>query len=278
MTEEEQPLEVDKEALAAEHFLIGIVGTNSTAKALEYSFGQVDRNSIMVVDKINNHIEDLIEFEPNIVFLCNEVERNENGIVDAAELEDYILRMPGTGFVIKTPLPTAIVERICWKNIKNVYEPDLSFFPGGLNEQAQIRAKLSQPVVVMGGHPQSTMAVQEIYYRFSTIDRGRAIHVSPTEASFIEQAMGSLIVVQEIFYTQLYEAVKDHGGSWHMISSGINTDPRVGKTARIPNIDGTYGCESEQAINALKSLKSFSDRFTFLENCDIMNDRYRERD
>ena len=115
MTEEEQPLEVDKEALAAEHFLIGIVGTNSTAKALEYSFGQVDRNSIMVVDKINNHIEDLIEFEPNIVFLCNEVERNENGIVDAAELEDYILRMPGTGFVIKTPLPTAIVERICWK-------------------------------------------------------------------------------------------------------------------------------------------------------------------
>ena len=276
--EEEHPLEVDQEALAAEHFSIGIVGTNSTAKALEYAFGQIDKNDIMVVDKINNHIEDLIEFQPDIVFLCNEVERDENGVVNAAELEDYTVRMPRTGFVIKTPLPMAIVERICWKNIKNVYEPDLSFFPSFLNEEAQIRSRLSQPLVVLGGHPKSTMAVQEIYYRFSTMDRGRAIQVSPTEAAFIEQAIGSLIVIQDTFCTQLYETVKDHGGSWHLISSALGADPRVGKFGRIPNVNGTYGCESEQATNAIKSLKLFSDRFTFLENCDIMNDRYRERE
>lgn len=270
----EETFEVEKKDLDAEYFQIGIIGTNTTAKSLEHAFKYKPRNDIMVVDNINKHLEDLIEFEPNITFLCNDVKETEDGVVDAAELEDCLLQLSGktnSGMVIKTSLPMSLVERSC-KNKKVVYNPDLFF------RSEDIDNRLNRPFSILGGNPGSTMAIAEIYHRFSTMNCGHYHHVSPVEACFIEQSIGSIMVMKSVFFSQLYDTVREFGGDYHTIQNIISNDLRIGGYGgRVPNTDGTYGENNKQAIKALNSLKAFSDRFTVLENCGIMNERYQER-
>ena len=273
MTEEFQ---VEQKHLDAEYFNIGIVGTNMAAQTLEYAFKHKPRNAVMVVDNINHHIEDLIEFEPNITFLCNEVTMSDDDTVEAAELEDAILQLSAktnSGIVIKTPLPMELVERNC-KNQKVVYYPDLYF------GRDTIEAQLNVPYACLGGSsPNSTMAVAEIIHRFSTFSIGHFHHITPTEVCFIEQVTGAMLTVKSVFAAQLHDTVNEFGGDYHTIASILASDGRIGTHGlRQPNTDDTMGENSQQAKNALRSLKKFSDRFTFLEECGIMNDRYQQRD
>lgn len=109
--------------------ILVLSGTNAAAQALDYAFKHKPRNAVMIVDNINHHIEDLIDFQPQITFLCNEVNMDDNGVVEASELEDHILKLlakTNSGICVKTPLPMDLVERNC-KNQKVVYYPDLYF-------------------------------------------------------------------------------------------------------------------------------------------------------
>lgn len=272
MTEEFQ---VEQKHLDAEYFNIGIVGTNTAAKTLEYAFKHKPRNAVMTVDNINNHIEDLIDFEPQITFLCNEVTMDDDGVVEASQLEDAILQLSAKtngGIVIKTPLPMDLVERNC-KNQKVVYYPDLYFGKDNIEYQ------LNVPYACLGGTPNSTMAVAEIFHRFSTFSIGHFHHITPTEVCFIEQVTGAMLTMKSVFAAQLHDTVKEFGGDYHTIASILASDGRIGTHGfRQPNTDDTMGENSQQAKDALQSLKKFTDRFTLLEECGTMNDRYQERD
>ena len=95
-------------------FNIGIVGDNTSAKALEYAFSK-PRNRVIRADGIDNKIEDVIDANPQIIFICTETKLTDDGVVDAAELEDATLRClqnTASGITIKTSLPTALVDRI----------------------------------------------------------------------------------------------------------------------------------------------------------------------
>ena len=174
MKKEKETIKVEKKDLDAEYFHIGVIGTNATAKALEYAFSAKPRNKVCVVDDINNHIEDLLEFEPNITFFCTEVNWDNEGLCEASKLEDGVLQVTAktnAGVVIRTPLPIEQIERLC-KNEKTVYAPELVY------DSDDIALRLNIGNMVLGGNHRSTMAVQEIFYRFSTFNIASVSHMS----------------------------------------------------------------------------------------------------
>lgn len=275
MKKEKETIKVEKKDLDAEYFHIGVVGTNATAKALEYAFSAKPRNKVCLVDDINNHIEDLLDFEPNITFFCTEVNWDNEGLCEASKLEDGVLQVTAktnSGVVIRTPLPIEQIERLC-KNEKTVYAPELVY------DSDDIALRLNIGNMVLGGNHRSTMAVQEIFYRFSTFNIASVSHMSVVEAAFVEQMTCSGLVMKSMFYNQFHDVVAEFGGDYHLIAQVLAKDPRLGTFGgRVPNIRGERGYSNQQAKNGLKSLVRFNERFTILKECDTMNDRYQERD
>lgn len=122
------------------------------------------------------------------------------------------------------------------------------------------------------------MAVAEIFHRFSTFTFGHFHHITPAEVCFIEQVTGAMLTMKSVFAAQLHDTVKEFGADYHTIASILASDSRIGTHGlRQPNTAGSMGESSQQAKNAMQSLKKFTDRFTLLEECGIMNDRYQER-
>lgn len=258
-----------------ETFAVGIVGTNIVAKTLEYAFTK-PYNEIMVVDDINKHVEDLAEWQPNIVFVCTEVNIDDDGLVEASELEANVSRILLTteaGVVIKTSMSIDLVDRICGANPRAIYSPDIA------TQTDCIEERITPGVQIIGGAPNSTTSLQEIYYRFSTFNIQHFAHVTPVEAAFIESSISSFATIKSVFFNELYDAVSSFGGDYHTISTFISTDPNVGAgETRVPGLDLKRGCNRKAVRDSTKMLTRFDERFTLLQKAKEINETYVNRE
>mgnify|MGYP003115403716 CR=1 FL=1 len=256
-------------------FNVGIVGNNTSAKALEYAFSK-PRNKVIRADGIDNKIEDVIDANPQIIFICTETTLTDDGVIDVANLEDDTLRcLQGTqsGVTIKTSLPTALVERICARNARVVYNPNLPIETDTIEERMGVNHH------IFGGANKSTMAVQEIYYRFSLMSVGQSAHLSPTEACFVEQAICGYMVMKKVYWNQLYDLITEFGGDYHTVATHIGSDRRVGHYGlRIPNYDLSRGADNEHASQLGKNLIKSHESLTLLTEVDKINQSYRDRE
>lgn len=256
-------------------FNVGIVGNNETALTLKYAFTK-PRNRIIHADGIDNKIEDVMDANPQIIFICLDTKLTDEGVVDAVELEDATLKClqnTQSGLVIKTSLPTALVERVCARNARVVYNPSLPV------ETSTIEERMGVNNHVFGGAPKSTMAVQEIYYRFSLISVGQSAHLSPTEACFVEQAICGFMTMKRVYWNQLYDLITEFGGDYHTVATHIGSDRRVGHWGlRIPNYDLSRGADNEHANQLLKNFIKSHDSLTLLTEVDKINQLYRDRE
>lgn len=259
---------------AQEKFSVGIVGTNSTAKTLEYAFTK-PYNEILVVDDINKHVEDLIEWQPNIVFICTEVSIDDEGLVEASELEANVSRLiSGTeaGVVIKTSLSIDLVDRICGVEPRAIYSPDVA------TQTDLIEEKLAPALQIIGGAPNSTNSLQEIYYRFSTFNIQNFAHATPVEAAFIESSISSFSAIRSAFFNELFDVVSEFGGDYHTISTFITVSPFVGPgESRVPNVNLKRGIDRDDVKDSIKMLTRFNERFSLLQKAKEINETYSSR-
>jgi len=254
-------------------FSVCLVGDGSSIPWLKYVFGKTS-NEIMHVDNIQHHIEDVIEWKPNIIFVDLPVdELQEDGLVLATQLEDTIFRLAAKcncAIIIKTPLPPDLVDRLCRTNDKFVYSPDLKFETDHMSERA------SPQMMLLGASGQASMAVQEIFYRFGKATVAQFAHVSPCEAAMIHLAQRSFHTMKKVFFEHLSDVCEEFDVDYHMIQLYLQQDPRIsGGLTRVPNYDGTRGFADTDAI---KMLTRFNERFTLLKEVDKMNQVYLNRE
>lgn len=273
MTEETMSVEDVKEA-SRNKFTVGIVGTGPAADALKYGFSK-PRVETLQVDHVNFTIDDLIASDPHVVFFTDPSTVNEEGVTIYTETEDMILRVmahTSAGAAIKTSLPIELVDRICARNKRIVYNPWPVTRTGTAGELSSL------PVAILGGHPESTMALQEIYYRFSQFEISNMAHVSAVEAAFIEHSVNAILQLKSTFFNQLYDVVQEYGGDYHLIAMYTGADPRVGSSmTHVPSINLNRGCDMPRVNQAVKDLLKFNERFTVLKESDRMNETYLTR-
>jgi UDP-glucose 6-dehydrogenase len=271
---------LDEESMCAESddtlekFSVGIVGTNADAKAIQYAFTK-PHNEILIVDDIDNTIEDLAAWAPSVVFVCTDVTVGDDGVVEASDLEANVSRLKASteaGVVIKTSLSIDLVDRICGNDQRVVYNPNIAC------QTDLIQERLASVMQVIGGAPKSTMALQEIYYRFSTFNIHNFAHVTPVEAAFIESSVSAFAAVKSVFFNELFDVVSEFGGDYHTISTFITSDPMVGAgESRVPNIDFGRGCNNDSVKNSVKMLTRFNERFGLLQKAKEINETYVSR-
>lgn len=273
---EEQTENFDMENLdnTENKFTIGIVGDNAITQYLRFGFSKPRNEVIHVAGAID--IEDLIDAEPHIIFIATDTTINEDGVTEATILEDQVLRClarTNAGIVIKTTMPIELVDRLCSKNKRIVYNPDM------VTETNTAQEKSNQIAQILGGHPAATMALQEIYYRFSQLKIHSFGHVAAVEAALIEHGIAAALAMKATFYNQLYDVCADYKTSYTNISGYIGQDPRIGSSMNsVPTMNLNRGYDNPRVITAVKDLLKFNERFTLLKECDIMNDSYLNRD
>lgn len=257
-------------------FAVAVIGNNAVAKAMTYVFGKND-NFVVHADGINHNMDDVFDLSPNIAVICTETKYTEDGLIEAIELEEQVVQILGKtqcGIIIRTPLPIPIVDRIC-RNARVVYAPILP------SSNTMPEEHLSPAITILGGRYESTMAVQEVFFKFSKMLLGQVYHVSPVEACFIESSIASLSVIQRTFFNQLHDAVKDYGGDYEIISRYISSDPRVGVGhTLIPNLDQSRGEHNPRYVDGFNRLRTFGGENTFmtlLNSVNEINTNYTER-
>ncbi len=204
-------------------FTVAIIGRkdNPTVKSLTWAFNR-SLVKILHVDNEEMTVEDLLKDTAHVVFFCNDIHQNEDGVYIATELENDVLRVLASmecGICVKTRMPIDLVDRLCSRNKRIVYHPDVvGDHTGSIEEQMDPR------MFILGGHPQSTMALQEIYFRFSNYRTAYISHLTAVEAAVTESAIAAACVMKIVFINQLHEDIDESGGEYHLVTNTLGGD------------------------------------------------------
>jgi len=69
--------------MSEEKFKLGIVGHGFVGKAVDYGFTHRDVEMFYVDPLYNTSIDDLVEWQPNITFICAPTPMDDTGVVNA---------------------------------------------------------------------------------------------------------------------------------------------------------------------------------------------------
>ena len=72
---------------------LGIVGHGFVGSAVDYAFTTDDVKKFIVDPKIDTTIDDLIEWKPDVTFVCAPTPMSDDGNIDAAIVLDATLKL-----------------------------------------------------------------------------------------------------------------------------------------------------------------------------------------
>ena len=263
-----------------EHIRLGIVGHGFVGSAVDYAFTHTLIDKFLVDPKYETNIDQLIDWMPDVSFICAPTPMGENGQIDASIVEDAALKLleHTSGIVvIKSTVTPDIIDRL----YRSVYEDDLKRLvvnPEFLTESNAKEQFISAPYHVIGGHPESTQKVARFYNQFSLCTAKEYVMVSGPEAAFIKYGVNSFLSMKVTFFNQLYDSVTKFGCSYNTVANTIGLDPRIGQGhTRVPGYDGKRGYGGACFPKDTKAFTMFDKDLTLIKECIIINNEYRKQ-
>jgi hypothetical protein len=259
---------------------IGIVGHGFVGGAVDYAFTHPDVQKFYVDPKHGTTLDDLIAWSPHLTFICAPTPMNpETGFVDASIVEDATLRCfedTEGAVIIKSTITPDVIDRIA----NSVYENDmkrLCYNPEFLTESNAKEQFVNAPYHVLGGHPQCTSDIEQIYSMFSLCTTDKFVHLSAPEAAFVKYGVNSFLATKVTFFNQLYDTVAEFGCNWPSVANTIGMDSRIGVGhTRVPGYDGKRGFGGACFPKDLVAFNNFDKKnLTLLAEVDIINKNYR---
>ena len=143
---------------------LGIVGHGFVGKATDWGFNK--RVSKFIVDPlINTNIEDLKEFEPEIVFICVPTPMSDDGSQDSSIIENVIkelvLYCPNAIKVVKSTVLPSLLDELHKLDSKLVYNPEF------LREKHANLDFMNSEMIIFGGDRNISTQVSNAYLRHS---------------------------------------------------------------------------------------------------------------
>ena len=220
---------------------IGIIGYGFVGKALEA--GITNSAKILKIDpKLNSKIDDLIDFDPDAIFICVPTPMNKDSSQDISVLRNVIdeiikLNLKALIIVKSTVLPKYI------KKIENVI-PEFVYNPEFLREKHAAEDFINSKLIVFGGSLDSCKDLENIYNNYTKCISNDYIFTDPTAASLIKYSINSFLATKVTFFNELKQLFKKSGtkSSWEEFINAMSRDERVGNShMQVPGHDGRLG-------------------------------------
>lgn len=277
----------DPEYGKSEKPLVGVVGHGFVGKAVERSFlPEVER--FLVDPNYGTTIDQLVEQEPILTFVCTPTPVGGNGRVDAAITVDAILkiiRKTKSAVVLKSTVTPDVIDKICRALAPEQAEYRFVYAPEFLTEKNADDEYCNPKYMVLGGVPESCNILIE-FFHFNTFmrlpknteDDGGIHIVSPTEASFIKYAINCFLATKVAFFNNLYDACKDELYTTNptIVARTVAAEPRIGATHwRVPGPDGKKGFGGACFPKDMAAFNAYTDKMKIIDSVLKINDEYR---
>jgi UDPglucose 6-dehydrogenase len=265
-------------------FKIAIVGHGFVGKAVDAGFENSNVQKILIDPKYGNTLDDMVFWDPDLVFVCVPTPSSDDGSVDASMVKEAVrvtLMETKAAVAIKSTVPPDIISQLVIDCKESNSFERVVYNPEFLRESSSIQDFLNPEFHLLGGISQATRALEGIYNNYSTCSYAPFIHVTIPEASFIKYGINSFLATKVTFFNQLYDAVKEFGSgaNYNTIVRSMGRDSRIGPShMAVPGYDGKRGFGGACFPKDTKALvKTFENKLTLLEKCIKINNEYRSQ-
>lgn len=274
-------IDTDGQPQEIEHKLkIGIVGHGFVGGAVDYAFTHREIEKFYVDPKYDTTIDDLVDWQPHVTFICAPTPMSESGFVDASIVEDATLKLlehTEGGVVVKSTITPDIVDRL----YNSLFEDDLkrlTINPEFLTETNAKEQFIDASYHVIGGHPDACQGLAQLYDVYSLCTATEYLFCSGPEAAFVKYGVNSFLATKVTFFNQLYDAVEKFGCNFPTVANAIGKDKRITVShTRVPGYDGKRGFGGACFPKDTKAFTLFDTDLTLIEKCVSINNNYRKQ-
>ena len=220
---------------------VGIIGCGFVGQAL--ANGIKRSVSVLEVDpRLGTKIKDLLNFKPNIIFICVPTPLKENLSLDASivySVIDEIVELNIDSIIVlkSTILPDHL--GIISKKIKRfIYNPEF------LREKSANEDFINSNLIVFGGEKKDIEGIKDFYSAHTKCNCKEYVETDIFTASLIKYSINTFLATKVSFFNELKYIFKylNAEDSWDKFVSYLNRDPRMGNShMSVPGHDGKEG-------------------------------------
>jgi UDPglucose 6-dehydrogenase len=218
---------------------IAIIGYGFVGKAVEFGFRN-SSNDIMIIDPYQGYanIDDMENYHPDFTFVCVPTPMGEDGNINHNTLSNviHLLENMASGtVVIKSTVTPQVITQLC-RYKRFVYNPEF------LTERNAFDEFLNPKFHILGGHPEFTKRVKNLYKFNSNCNPAPVHYMTPAEASLVKYGINSFLATKVVWFNQWKDMVESVGARYNVVATAIGNDDRIGHShTKVPGFDGKKG-------------------------------------
>ena len=260
---------------------VAIIGYGFVGKALRN--GLKPNVEIFIVDpKQNTDINDLQNFEPDIVFICVPTPMNDDGTQNIQILESVVNKLHefhnSALIVLKSTVLPSYLSEIAKKVPKIVYNPEF------LREDFSNEDFINSNLIIFGGNELSTKTLGSFYRNHTKCIQTEYNYTDLISASLIKYSINTFLSTKVIFFNELYKIFNNSNTneSWENFIKIMTVDPRIGAShMQVPGHDGKLGfggpCFPKDNNALLEYSKQVGAPFKLLDKTITINNEIRNQ-
>lgn len=260
---------------------IAIIGYGFVGKAVEIGFRNPE-NDIMIVDPYKGYanLDDMEHYNPDYTFVCVPTPMGKDGNIDATIIKEVVGRLQNMAcgvVIIKSTVTPDLAEELC-KYKRFVYNPEF------LTERNAMNDFLSPQFHVIGGRPEFTKKVKNLYQYNSNCNPAPFYYMSAVEASLVKYGINTFLAMKVVWFNQWKELTDSLGARYNVVSNAIGSDSRIGHShTKVPGFDGKKGYGGSCFPKDTNAIWNFGqdewarDTLSVLREVIIANNRYRSQ-
>ena len=260
---------------------IGIIGYGFVGKALFN--GLTENVDVLKIDpKLNNSIDKILDFNPQIIFICLPTPMKTDGSQDISIVKtvlDYLSKINISSLIVvkSTIHPGNISE------IENIV-PNFIYNPEFLREKHANQDFLNSDLIVFGGKKNSVKKVAEFYSSYTKCVCKDYVFTDTCAASLIKYSINSFLATKTIFFNEMHNLFlsSQTNEKWENFIKFIANDKRIGDShMMVPGHDGRYGfggaCLPKDSAAIIKFAESLDIELGTLKNVVSTNNKIRAK-
>lgn len=256
-----------------EKITVGIVGMGFVGSAVAHGFK--NQNLVLIDPLLGTSIEDLLDKDPDVVFICVPTPMGADGKINASIVESVIANIKdiNTIIVLKSTVTPDIVERLSHSSHYFVYNPEF------LREETALYDFEHPTHHVFGGNIDVTKILEYIYSQYSICTGfAKVYHVTAAEASFVKYGINCYLASKVLFWNQFAKQCEKLGVDYNNVQNAISGDPRIGSShTNVPGSDGKLGFAGACFPKDSSAFSELFPEFTVLKETIRANNKIRSQ-
>jgi len=258
---------------------LAIVGYGFVGKATDQGFNK--RVTKYIVDPLlGTSIEELRDFEPEIVFICVPTPMKDDGSQDATIIssvtKDLSKYCPKAIKVVKSTVLPSILDEL------KLFDANLIYNPEFLREKHANFDFINSDMIIFGGDRNISTNVSNAYIRHSRCVTKEHIFTDLKTASLIKYAINTFLASKVIFFNELHSLFDklETSDNWDTVINIISRDKRIGDShMQVPGHDGRKGfggaCFPKDSLALIKFAKNLGVDLNSLISTVRINNKLR---